>query len=79
MQTFTVSGIEVQIEDGKRYRVNKTIGGVKKEGDWRPLPIQESELSLTTMPASDLAIAVSAHERLNDGSTILRDLLTKSR
>ncbi len=79
MDSFKVSGLEVQIDDGKRCRLVKTKGGVRTEGDWMSLPLQESELSITTSPASDLAIAVEAYDRLEIRPTNLRALLTKTK
>jgi hypothetical protein len=76
MQSFTVAGLEVQIEE-KRCRLINTIAGEKKVGEWKPLPLHESDLSLSTTPASDLAIAVAAHDRLSDTPVSLRDLLVK--
>jgi hypothetical protein len=76
MDSYNAPRIEVQIE-GNRCRVVKNIGGTKREGDWIDLPIHESDLNIAANPASDLAIAVAAHDQLGNNQVSLHKLLTE--
>ncbi|HXI39466.1 MAG TPA: hypothetical protein VNH83_05790 [Bryobacteraceae bacterium] len=77
MPIFTVSRLEVEIEK-KRCRVNKATTGDTKKGAWIQLPIDESQLSLSNRPATDIAISVAAYE-MEGGGSGLRNLLIRNR
>jgi hypothetical protein len=76
MPIISVPGIKIEIE-ANRYRITKRRAEEKNEWGWQPLPVQESDLSITANPPSDLAIAVLYYERFSAGRRNLRDSLTK--
>ena len=75
---FTKDDIGVRVYEGYCIVIERKSGvrGWQECGQHFPLPLSEGFDSLTTIPASRLAIAVRAYEIANPGER-LRDLLTR--